>query len=117
MRAPTHTRLKGYVVNWDINPDVPPLQAQARRKSPALQELERRHLTREQSDDNMEPVPPGESVEWASPVDLVPKPAEDPPLGAGGDGRLVCDYRYVNTAMRAKAGAMTNWSGRQPRRR
>merc|ERR1711969_354323 len=25
-----------------------------------------------------------------------------------GDGRLVCDYRYVNTALRAKAGAMTN---------
>ena len=44
--------------------------------SPALQEIERRHLTREQSYDNLEPVPPGESVEWASPADFVPKPGE-----------------------------------------
>ena len=54
----------------------------------------------------MEPVPPGNAAEWASPVDLVPKPGVDPPLGAGGEGRLVCDY--VNAALRAKAGAMTN---------
>ena len=47
----------------------------------------------EEAYDNLEPVPPGEASEWASPVDLVPKPGEDPPLGAGGDGRLVCDYR------------------------
>ena len=66
------TRLKGYVVNWDVNPDVPPLQAQARRKSPALQAVERRHLVREMQYDNLEAVPPEESVEWASPVDIVP---------------------------------------------
>ena len=102
------TRLKGYLVNWDVNPDIPLLQSQARKKSPALQEIERRHLMREMSYDNLERAPPDELVEWASPVDLVPKPGEDPVLGSGGDGRLVCDYRYVNTALRAKAGAMTN---------
>ena len=102
------TRLKNYVVEWDLDPQVPPIQAQPRRKSPALQEIEQRHLKREEEYGNLEEVPPTESVEWASPVDLVPKPGEDPPLGAGGEGRLVCDYRYVNTAIRAKAGAMTN---------
>ena len=79
-----------YVVNWDIDPSIPPVQAQARRKSPALQATEKIHLDREREYGNLEPVPAGDSVEWASPVDLVPKPGEDPPLGAGGEERLVC---------------------------
>ena len=63
IKGPRPTRLRGYVVNWDINPEVPPLQAQARRKSPALQEIEQRHLHGETAYDNLEPVPPGEAVE------------------------------------------------------
>ena len=30
------TRWKGYVVNWDADPNVPPIQAQARKKSSLL---------------------------------------------------------------------------------
>ena len=102
------TRLRGHLVEWDIDPLVPPMQAQARKKSPAMADIERKHILRERSYGNLEPVPPGENCEWASPVDLVVKPGEDPPLGAGGEGRLVCDYRHANTATRAKAGAMTS---------
>ncbi len=73
------SQLTRYIVNGDINPDVPPLQEQLRRKPPALQEIERRHVARGQEYGNLESVPPGEAAEWASPMDIVPKPGGGPP--------------------------------------
>ena len=47
IKGATPTRLKGYVVNGDSDPNVPPIQAQARKKSLALQATEKIHLGRE----------------------------------------------------------------------
>ena len=35
------------------------------------------------------------------------KPKETPPLGKGGQGRLVCDYRCPNNCCKRKGAVMT----------
>ena len=56
---------------------------------------------------DMVAIVPEARPRWASRTLLVKKPGEDPPLGQGGKGRLVCDYRVPNLAVKRKGAVMT----------
>ena len=100
--------LKNYLVEWEEDTSVTPVQVQPSRRSPPMEAIERCHLERELRYGNASFVPPGTTVRWSSRVHLVNKPREKPALGQGGKGRLVNDFRCPNRATRRKASTMTD---------
>lgn len=104
------TVLKGYLVEWELDPSskVKPVVQQPAKRSPVMDEVERHHIDRETGTGSLVLLPHNVRTRWASRTLLVKKPHETPALGSGGKGRLVCDYRLPNEAVKKIGAVMTS---------